>query len=101
MDRVDMAVDPELDAAFPKKRAAHVEIETSDGRRFAHAQNTRKGDPDDPLSDAELDDKFIELASPVIGRAAAQTALSELHGLETRGDSELLAPETVPTRQVA
>ena len=32
-------------------------------------QPTRKGDPDAPLSDAELDEKYLELAAPVIGEA--------------------------------
>jgi 2-methylcitrate dehydratase PrpD len=101
MQRIDMNVDPELDATFPKQRAARVAIETRDGRRFSHLQHTRKGDPDDPLSDAELDEKFLELAGPVLGRAAAQQSLGELHRIETRGDSELLAPKDAPARSVA
>jgi hypothetical protein len=34
---------------------------------FTHGQHTRKGDPDLPLSDAELNAKFTELTSPVLG----------------------------------
>jgi 2-methylcitrate dehydratase PrpD len=101
MARIDMAVDPELDASFPRQRAARVEVETRDGRRLSHFQETRKGDPDDPLSDVELDEKFLELASPVLGRAGAQAALGELHRLETRGDSEVLPPAGAPARSVA
>jgi 2-methylcitrate dehydratase PrpD len=101
MERIEMKIDAELDATFPKQRAARIEIETRDGRRFAHLQHTRKGDPDDPLSDVELDEKFLELSSPVLGRAAAQQALGELHRLETRGDSDLLASPDMPARNVA
>jgi 2-methylcitrate dehydratase PrpD len=89
MERIEMRVDPQYDASFPKQRAAWVEAETADGRRLTFHQTTRKGDPDDPLSDAELDGKFIELAAPVLGDASAQALLADLHALETRGDAEL------------
>ena len=92
MQRIDLAVDPALDAAFPKKRAARVEIETRDGRHLAHDQPTRKGDPDAPLSDRDLDNKFTELAGAAIGAQAAAALLAELHELEIRDDAEILAP---------
>src|SRR5467141_2051657 len=43
MRRVDVALDPELDAAFPARRAARVSIESRDGRCGEHLQLTRKG----------------------------------------------------------
>jgi 2-methylcitrate dehydratase PrpD len=81
MRKVVPAVDAELDAAFPGQRAARVAI-TARGRREELLQPTRKGDPDLPLSDAELEDKYMELAAPVIGRAAAQELLARLWRLE-------------------
>jgi 2-methylcitrate dehydratase PrpD len=77
MDRLEMVVDPGCDAAFPR-RSAVVEIETVDGRRLRHFQPTRKGDPDLPLSDTELEDKFRELSVPVIGPAASATLIETL-----------------------
>jgi hypothetical protein len=41
-------------------------------------QPTRKGDPDAPLTDADLNDKFLELASPVLGVEPAKRRLEEL-----------------------
>ena len=43
-----------------------------DGTRFQHYQKTRHGDPDDPLTDQELMDKFIELSEPRIGKEQAE-----------------------------
>jgi 2-methylcitrate dehydratase PrpD len=88
MRKVECVADPELSRGYPTQRAAQVEIETVDGRRFAHFQPTRKGDPEMPLTDEELDDKFLELATPVIGGPAARALLSELWKLETLGDCE-------------
>jgi 2-methylcitrate dehydratase PrpD len=83
MERMTVAVDPELDAAFPGQRAARIEIQTLDGRRLTHLQPNRKGDPEQPLSDAELDSKLLELASPVIGTDAARALLARLRTLDT------------------
>ena len=81
MRRVVPSVDAELDATFPRQRAARVAI-AARGRREELLQPTRKGDPDLPLSDAELEDKYMELAAPVIGHAAAQALLARLWRLE-------------------
>ncbi len=85
MQRVDMTIDPGCDAAFPGRRSAVVEIETTDGRRLRHHQPTRKGDPEDPLSDRELAGKFMELVVPVTGEAAAEALLGALRTLDGQG----------------
>ena len=82
MRRVEVAVDPQLDAAFPAQRAARVALESRDGRREEYLQPTRIGDPDAPLSDAQLDAKFHELAGPVLGAARAKELLGRLWRLD-------------------
>jgi 2-methylcitrate dehydratase PrpD len=82
MRRVEVAIDPELDATFPGQRAARVSIVARDGRRAEHLQPTRKGDPDAPLSDPELEAKYLELAAPVIGEPRARELLARLWRLE-------------------
>jgi 2-methylcitrate dehydratase PrpD len=77
MERIQLRIDPELDATFPRQRAARVAI-TARGKREELVQPTRKGDPDLPLTDKDLDDKFLELASPVLGAEAARKRLVEL-----------------------
>jgi len=69
--KVEHRTDPDCEAAFPKKRSARVTIETMDGRSFSHYAPTRKGDPDAPLSDGELDAKFAELTAEVLGAGSA------------------------------
>jgi len=64
--RVDMKVDPQLDAAFPRQRSATVEITTRDGKTLSHHCATRKGDPDNPLSDEEIDAKLRELVAKYV-----------------------------------
>jgi 2-methylcitrate dehydratase PrpD len=82
MKRVELELDAGIDAAFPAQRAARVAIEARDGRRGEHLQPTRKGDPDLPLSDAELEAKYLELAAPVLGEEKARALLARLWKLE-------------------
>ena len=81
MRKTTVSLDPELDAAFPGQRAARVAIRAR-GRREEHLQPTRIGDPDAPLSDAQLEAKYLELAVPVIGEAKARELLARLWVLE-------------------
>jgi 2-methylcitrate dehydratase PrpD len=82
MQRVEVSLDPALDASFPKQRAARVALTARGGASAEHLQPTRIGDPDAPLSDAQLEAKFLELAAPVLGEAAARRLLARLWRLE-------------------
>lgn len=72
MPKVTLGLAPDLADAYPRRRAARLRLELRDGRSFEHEQPFRKGDPEQPLTDAELDGKFRELAVPVIGAAAGE-----------------------------
>ncbi len=77
-DKVELKLDEQCAADFPKRRSAKVAIELADGRTLEHYQPTRKGDPDAPLTDADVSDKFLELTGPVLGADAAKRLLAEL-----------------------
>jgi 2-methylcitrate dehydratase PrpD len=78
MPRISVAIDAECAAAFPSRRSAKVEIRLRDGRVLNRHQPTRKGDPDAPLSDRDLSDKFLELTSDAIGALQAKALLAQL-----------------------
>ena len=98
MQKIECVADAGLSKAFPRQRAARVEIELADGRRLEHFQPTRKGDPELPLSDAELDDKFLELTAPVVGEAKARGLLKRLWSLEGEKTVDLELAERIPAR---
>jgi 2-methylcitrate dehydratase PrpD len=81
--KVSLREDPGFTREFPGKRAAHVAIALRDGRRVEHLSPYRKGDPEAPLSDADIEAKFEELAAPVIGEARCRELLAKLWKLET------------------
>jgi 2-methylcitrate dehydratase PrpD len=85
MSLVTLEIDDDCQAAFPNARSARVEIETIDGRVLNYFARTRRGDPDSPLSDEELADKYADLAAPVIGRIGASRLLERLWTLDILG----------------
>ncbi|MBZ0250741.1 MAG: MmgE/PrpD family protein, partial [Burkholderiales bacterium] len=66
-----------------------VAVTRADGRREEHFAPCRKGDPEAPLTDAEIDAKFAELAAPVLGEARARDLLAKLWRLESLAVSDL------------
>ena len=86
MQKIDVVLDPGCDAAFPGARSAMVEVTLTDNRTLHHHQTTRHGDPDDPLSDGELTEKFYELSTPAIGRPAAEALLARLWRVDGLAD---------------
>jgi len=63
---------PAHSAAFPAVRRADVTIVLHDGTRLDVRDVGARGDPDEPLSQAEIDAKFSSLGQPLLG--AARTA---------------------------
>jgi len=86
LGRVHLALDAECHAAFPQRRSARVALHLADGRVLERHAPTRKGDPDAPLSDAELVDKYRELAAPVLGVGEAEVLLDALWRVDVLDD---------------
>jgi len=62
-DKVKMALDPEIDRAYPKRWMGRVTVKTRDGREIDQRIGSPKGDPDNTLTRAELEDKALRLAA--------------------------------------
>lgn len=84
--RVRLALDPRLDAMYPARRAARVEIRTTDGLKCEREVLTIRGAADDPLTPQELDEKFRRLAGPVLGEAGTRRVLGVLRDIERYDD---------------
>jgi 2-methylcitrate dehydratase PrpD len=88
MKKVVCVADPVFSKGYPNQRASQVDIETVDGRKLSHFQPYRKGDPEMPLTDDELNAKFMELAEPVLGGAGAKHLLAQLWVLDKAPTAE-------------
>lgn len=81
--RVHCAVDPEVQALYPKRRGARVKIVLRDGRSFDKELYDLKGSPNAPVGWPELRAKFIANASAVLPRDQVALLLERLVALET------------------
>jgi len=79
--RTTLRVDPELDALAPRRRGARVRLTDQHGAQHECLRRTRRGDPDDPLSDDELRAKFDDLVPPFIGERRARALAAALWNL--------------------
>ncbi|MBV4544422.1 MmgE/PrpD family protein [Pseudomonas vlassakiae] len=71
-DKVQMQLDPEVDAAYPARWLGRVEVTCTDGRRFSASIDEPKGDPGNTLSRPELEAKFQRLLAYSGARSPAQ-----------------------------
>ena len=71
LPRVRVELDPVREAMYPARWSAAVRVTLSDGRTFEAAQDRPKGDPENPLTEAELEAKFRDLAAAGGVRAAS------------------------------
>lgn len=82
MARVSMKVDDDIQKAFPLHRSARVRVHLRDGRLLQQFQADRRGDPEDPLTDEDLDLKFFALVEPACGAARARSMNTTLRSFE-------------------
>jgi 2-methylcitrate dehydratase PrpD len=80
-NKVVIKLDPRQDSVYPTHRGATVTIRLADGRQFSAHEDLPKGEPENPLSDVELQRKFFALTKPYIGAVQAEkiwaTVMSE------------------------
>lgn len=72
MQKIHARLDKTLDASYPDKRGAVAEIELKDGQRLTMTIDNAKGEPEYPLSIADIELKFYDLANEVLGENTIQ-----------------------------
>lgn len=79
-DKVEMALDAEVDAAYPKRWIGKVTVHTGDGRTLHGRVDEPKGDPGNTLTREELTAKALQLAafSGGASEAAMRAAVERL-----------------------
>ncbi|MEM9212460.1 MAG: MmgE/PrpD family protein, partial [Pseudomonadota bacterium] len=60
MAKIKVSEDPAMTAAFPKNSSCSVAVTNQDGSVLSASRDHPHGDPADPLTDAEIDNKFRE-----------------------------------------
>lgn len=82
LNKVEVVADPEIEKVFPELQRVKVFIGTTDGREFSKQVDYPKGDPRNPLTDAEVEDKFTALADSFLSPAAQRKLKDAVWNLE-------------------
>jgi 2-methylcitrate dehydratase len=91
LKKVEVVADPEIEKVFPALQRVIVTIRTTDGREFTKQLDYPKGDPRNPLTDREVEEKFEALAAPVLSAEAQKKVKDAVWNLEKLGAvSELM-----------
>ncbi len=89
--KVEVVADPEIEKVFPALQRVIVTIRTTGGKEFTKQLDFPKGDPRNPLSDREIEEKFAALAEGVLSKKAQQKVKDAVWRLEKlRSVSELM-----------
>ena len=94
--RVQVNEDAAFTALTPARRPAQVVIRFKDGSRLEKTVMGSKGDPDQPMTVVELEDKFKHLVEGVLGQSRTKLAWQTLGQLANQPSLENVAALLVP-----
>ncbi len=89
--RIEAVPSRELTEAVPARQAI-VEIETTDGRTLSHRTRAVRGTPANPMTQAEVEQKALDLIAPVTGATRAAELVAAVASLETLASIRTLRP---------
>ncbi|RLE18321.1 MAG: MmgE/PrpD family protein [Acidobacteria bacterium] len=95
LNKVKVIADPEIEAVFPELQRVKVVIKTTDGREFEKKLDYPKGDPRNPLTDAEIAGKFAALAEGIATPEDVQRIQAAIECTEDFDDVRELMGELV------
>jgi 2-methylcitrate dehydratase PrpD len=81
---VRMELDPEVDAAYPRRWLGRVDVRTTDGARYEGRVDVPRGDPGNSLTREEIEEKAVKLAQfrGAVNEAEARAAVARVWDLE-------------------
>jgi len=79
--KVEIEIDPDIDRAYPEIYGGRVTLVTRDGRTLSKRVDYSRGMPENPMSHAEIERKFLSLASAAVGSARAAEILALANGV--------------------
>jgi 2-methylcitrate dehydratase PrpD len=99
--KVEVSADADLEKLYDEKWPAIVEVETLDGRTLQARRDIPKGEPEYPVSDVELQQKFMSLAGDAVSKERASEIWEMIFDLENLNNLSVLTSALTCTRAEA
>lgn len=81
-ERVTVEADDAMSRVFPQEWPAHVQVALRDGRSFERLVPYPKGEPEAPMTESEIREKFHDLATVAVAEAAVKPIIQAVQDLD-------------------
>ena len=92
IQKVKVYTDEETDRLYPKRRGGVVTLVMKDGTRLTERVLDPKGEGENPMSDADLERKFVSNCEPIVGKDKAARLLDAVWGFDRLDSLALFYP---------
>jgi 2-methylcitrate dehydratase len=86
LGKIKVVADPEIDAIFPGVKRARVSITTTSGGKYQAQVDHAKGSPQNPMSDKEIEAKFLANSGKVIDSKRQQEIVDQTWAFDEVND---------------
>ncbi len=84
MAKVEVNASTDLDRHYPKYWPGRVTLRLIGGETYSEEVIIPKGESGNPMTQSEVEQKFLSLAAPVVGDEKARTVVNEVYSLGLR-----------------
>ena len=99
IQKLTVVEEPEFTGRYPVESCTRIEVTTNDGRRVTAETRHPKGHYRNPLTDAEVEEKFRGLACAALGAEGCDRVLAEVWDLENSATLDKLFESLVISRR--
>ena len=86
MQKIKVIADDSIEALLPTKTLLRAVASTADGARHTVEVVNPLGHPDNPMQDHHIEEKFLALAEPVLGKERCRAALDQWWHIQDSDD---------------
>jgi 2-methylcitrate dehydratase len=86
MDRIKISENAEFSRKYPESMECRIEIKTKKGERFVEAGSYPRGHHKNPMTEAEVEQKFWKLCEGKVSRPQGQSVVNAVWNLESTPD---------------
>lgn len=84
--KIEVVADPEFERQFPAKKCSAVAITTRDGHTVEQQVDFPRGNPHNPMTDADIEEKFRALTSDAMDKSAQDRVIEAVDRLDRAPD---------------
>jgi 2-methylcitrate dehydratase PrpD len=89
-NKVKVTASTDLDRHYPKYWSGRVTVRLAGGQSVTHEVTIPKGESGNPMSQDEVEEKFLSLAAPILGAEKACSVMREVRSLDVRDSLDSL-----------